>query len=322
MIGEHPLQPLDLAAKTIMDSYLGKLNLDTSDYTFAANYLWVAKGSGFYSIIDDCFCLFLLNAGELSMVLPPVGNANKVLTAMRTCFALMTSNNRYPASSRIEYVHESLVNTFVSTLDKDTELTDPLADYIIERAFVDHVYHATDIIELTDVAYANKRDEIDKFTRSHPDYVLQTLDPFSHYDGIMSLMHQWISDRMRYTPIDQTEAFLDGIYSERIAVKRMLRHYEQLGLIGMVILLEGEIKGFTVGERINQSTASVIIEKTDFNTFGCAQFVFREFAKVLAEAFGISHIHLGEDMGFENLRKVKLSYKPAMLLPKYTVYAR
>jgi hypothetical protein len=138
----------------------------------------------------------------------------------------------------------------------------------------------------------------------------------------MVLLDKWISERMKYLPNEQSDAFLDGIYDERFAIKRMLRDYEALGLIGLVILIDGVLVGFTVGEKINNMTASVIIEKTDFNILGCAQFIFREFAKLLSSSYGIAYINVGDDMGFENLKKVKLSYRPARMLPKYTIYKR
>lgn len=127
---------------------------------------------------------------------------------------------------------------------------------------------------------------------------------------------------MKYLPTDQTEVFLDGIYSERCAIKRMLESYEELGLIGLVILTEGRVIGFTAGEKINAHTASVIVEKTDFDTLGCAQYVFREFAKILFEKYHVSQINVGDDMGFENLKKVKMSYHPSLMIPKYIIYKR
>ena len=32
----------------------------------------------------------------------------------------------------------------------------------------------------------------------------------------------------------------------------MLKHYDELGLIGLVIYIDGELKGFTAGERISR----------------------------------------------------------------------
>ena len=127
---------------------------------------------------------------------------------------------------------------------------------------------------------------------------------------------------MKYLPADQTEQFLDGIFSERSAIKRMLSAYNDLGLIGLVIIDNGQLIGFTVGEKINSDTASVIIEKTDFEVLGCAQYVFREFSKVLFEKYQVTRINVGDDMGFENLKKVKMSYRPSLMIPKYVIYKR
>ncbi len=123
-------------------------------------------------------------------------------------------------------------------------------------------------------------------------------------------------------PKEEVEIFLDGIYFERFAIKRLFNNYENLDVIGLVIYIDDEIKGFTVGEKINDTTASVIIEKTDFEILGCAQFIFREFTKILKDEYAIEYVNVGDDMGFENLKKVKMSYRPNKLVPKYTIYQK
>ena len=321
-IRDYELLPFDLAAKPIMEEYLHLLDLDISDYTFASNYLWLSNGSGFYSIIDDTFCFFLLTNGDISMLLPPIGLRENIIKAIPTCFNLMVYNNNSNMNTKIYYVDESIVNEFVNELEEHTEIFDLLADYIVERALVDYVYETSDLIELKGNSYSTKRNEINKFRRIHPDHILETLDVEKHADGILELLNKWISDRMKYLPADQTEQFLDGIFSERSAIKRMLSAYNDLGLIGLVIIDNGQLIGFTVGEKINSDTASVIIEKTDFEVLGCAQYVFREFSKVLFEKYQVTRINVGDDMGFENLKKVKMSYRPSLMIPKYVIYKR
>jgi hypothetical protein len=321
-IDEHELLSFDLQAKPIMEQYLKLLDLDTSDYTFSANYLWLSNGTGFYSIIEDTFCFFLLTNGDISMLLPPIGLKENVIKAIPSCFELMEKNNGSSINTKIEYVDESLVSDFVNDLEEDTEIFDMLEGYVVERALVDYIYESSDLIGLKGNSYSTKRNEINKFRRIHANHVLEVLDIKKHGSGIMSLLNKWISDRMKYLPNDQTDVFLDGIYSERSAVKRMLSSYRELNLIGLVILVEGQVIGFTVGEKINNNTASVIIEKTDFDTLGCAQYIFREFAKVLYEKYQVTKINVGDDMGFENLKKVKMSYRPSLMIPKYTIYKR
>ena len=321
-VGRFTLHSFDLAAKPVMEHHLALLATDASDYTFAANYLWISKGSGFYSIIEDSFCFFLLINGELSMLLPPIGKLENCSKAIETCFAIMEENNQYPAYTKVEYVDEKILSVFAGHVEEDAEIYDLFDSYVIERSFSDYVYHCDDLINLSGNSYKNKRNEINKFTSIHPDRELQLLNPTKHGANILVLLDKWISERMKYLPNEQSDAFLDGIYDERFAVKRMLRDYEVLGLIGLVIIIDGVLVGFTVGEMINNTTASVIVEKTDFNILGCAQFIFREFAKLLSSNYGVSYINVGDDMGFENLKKVKLSYRPARMLPKYTIYKR
>lgn len=321
-IGRHELIPFDISAKHTMETYLARLDLDNSDYTFAANYLWLSAGSGFYAVIDDCFCLFLLYGGELSMLLPPLGNKHQAISAMSTCFALMADNNHSPLNNKIFYVDEYLVADFVGNLEPGAEIFDLLDEFIVERSLVDYVYKTKSLIDLAGNAYSTKRNEINKFRRIHPSYQLEALDPEIHGAGITQLVNKWIAVRMKYIPPEQQEVFLDGVYSERLAIRRMLQDYRALNLIGLVIIIDGELKGFTAGEQINAQTASVIVEKTDFETFGCAQFIFREFAKVLLNEYNVATINVGDDMGFENLKKVKMSYRPSKLIPKYTIYQR
>lgn len=321
-IGEFELHPFDLTAKPIMESHLALLKTDSSDYTFAANYLWISKGSGFYSIIENTFCFFLLTNGQLSMLLPPIGKHEDILKAIDTCFLIMHENNQYPAYTKIEYVDGVTLSEFVENLEENTEIFDLLEDYVVEKSFSDYLYNCDDLINLTGNAYRNKRNEINKFISTHPNYQLQLLSPNEHSEDILSLLDKWVSERMKYLPMEQSDVFLDGIYDERFAVKRMLRDYKELNLIGLVIFIDGVLCGFTAGERISDTTACVIVEKTDFNILGCAQFIFREFAKILASEYGVNYINVGDDMGFENLKKVKLSYRPAKMLPKYVIYKR
>jgi hypothetical protein len=318
----HKLKHFDLKAKSLMENHLGELDINISDYTFAANYIWLSNASGFYAIIHDSFCLFAMTGSELSMLLPPLGKKENFYDAIMECFKIMNTNNASRYYSKIDYVAEKMLENFVNDLEEGTIIYEVLQDFIVERKLVDYLYKSDDLIELKGNAYHTKRNEINKFKKAYPNFRVQILDPEIHAKPIMLLFHKWVSDRIKYMPKEEAELFLEGIYQEQHAVKRMLAHFNELGLIGIVLYIDEEVKGFTVGERINDETASVIIEKTDFEILGCAQFVFREFSKILKDTYGSLYINVGDDMGFENLKKVKMSYRPDKLIPKYTIYQK
>jgi len=321
-IGNYTLKHFELNAKEIMDNYLKEISVDLSDYTFAGNYIWLSTATGFYSIVNDTFCLFILNSGELTMLLPPIGKKEKTYKAILKCFEIMNVHNSSRNYSKIEYVHEDILEGFVDYLEEGTLIYEMLKDFLIEKKLVDYIYKANNLIDLKGDSYKSKRNEINKFIKIYPNHRIEVLEKSKHGEAVIQLFNKWVKDRTTYMPKEEVEIFLDGIYFERFAIKRLFNNYENLDVIGLVIYIDDEIKGFTVGEKINDTTASVIIEKTDFEILGCAQFIFREFTKILKDEYAIEYVNVGDDMGFENLKKVKMSYRPNKLVPKYTIYQK
>jgi hypothetical protein len=321
-VKKQTLKPFNINSKPVMEQYLSKLKVDVSDYTFAANYIWLANSSGFYAILNKCFCLFVMTGGELTMLLPPIGKKKYITESMIKCFEIMNANNSSQYYARIDYVQEYMIEEFAQSTDEVASMFEMLEHYIVEKKLVDYIYEVDSLINLRGNSYHTKRTEINKFTKSYPDHIIESLDSVKHHDEIINLFNKWVADRVKYMPKEEAEVFLEGIHQERSAVKKMLKDYTALSLIGLVIYINGELKGFTVGEQINDTTASVIIEKTDFEVLGCAQYIFREFSKMLKEHYNVTYINVGDDMGFENLRKVKMSSRPFKLVPKYTIYQK
>ena len=320
-IGNYLLKPFSIDTKPLMETYLHEVQSNLSDYSFAANFMWLANSSGFYAVVNDTFCLFILNGGELSMLLPPLGKEEKINEAIIICFEIMNTNNTSRFLSRIDYVDEFYMKNFVHNVE-ELEIYEILENYLVEKKMADYVYDMNDLIELRGNSYKSKRNEINNFMKVYPDFTIEVLDPSLHTDEIIELFNRWVINRMKYMPKVEVDAFLDGINYERFAIKRILHHYERLELFGMILRIDGKMAGFTVGERLNDETATILIEKTEFDILGSAQFIFREFCKLLKEHYGSIYINAGDDMGFENLRKVKLSYRPMKLLPKYSIYQK
>ncbi|MDR1450739.1 MAG: phosphatidylglycerol lysyltransferase domain-containing protein [Helicobacteraceae bacterium] len=319
-VKHYQLIPFNIEAKEIMERYLAFVDTEASDYTFAQNYIWLTHSSGFYAIVNDAFCLFLLSGEELTMLLPPLGSKDKVNDALVECFAIMNEHNSSIYYSRIDCVCDFFLQSFVNYLERGTEIFEILESYLVEKKYADYIYLADDLIELKGNAYHAKRNEINKFRKAYPNTSIETLSPEKHGGAIIDLLNRWIANRIKYLPKDQTEQFLDGISHERFAIRRILKRYRELSLIGIVLKMGDDMVGFTVGEKLKENGASVLIEKTDFDVLGSAQYIFREFCKALKAEYNCSYINIGDDMGFENLRKVKLSYRPYKLAAKYAIY--
>ncbi len=109
----------------------------------------------------------------------------------------------------------------------------------------------------------------------------------------------------------------ESAVGEQYAINTFFNNFDELGLKGGVIRVDGKVAGFTVGSRINSDTLDVHIEKALPNINGAYTAVMNEFAK--AESNDFTYINREEDLGIEGLRKSKLSYNPEFRLVKNVV---
>ena len=304
-IENHRLYPFTIEAKTLFDRYAKFIEAPLSDYTFANNIIWLSQKSGFYQIIEDCFCLFSLNGNCLTMLLPPLGAAARQRAALAACFRIMDGYNPTPYFSVVEYVYRDFMNVLDSADDR----------WMVERSLPDYIYRTDDLIQLKGNAYKTKRSEINQFRRTYLDHRLEQLGP-QHWDGIRELINTWLRNRIKYMSGETIADFFYTVEQERQAIERALAHYDTLGLRGLCLFIDNRLEGFTFGERITPDVANVLVEKTNFAIPGSAQYLFREFAKDLSDC---TFINVGDDLGLENLRRVKMSYRPALFGEKITL---
>ena len=303
----HRLYPFTIDTKPLFDRYLARTGVTLSDYSFANNIIWLSQKSGFYQIIDDCFCLFSLNGHCLTMLLPPLGHTADQSRALNTCFMVMDGYNGNAYYSQVEFVYR--------------EFADPLAvdehtsRWLVERTLPDYIYRTEDLIELRGNAYKTKRNEINQFRRAYPNHHLEILGS-QHRDGIRHLLDRWLRNRLQYLSGEAIADFFYTVEQERQAIERAFEHYDRLGLTGLALIIDDQLAGFTFGEQLTPDVANVLVEKTDFAIPGSAQYLFREFAKVFAHC---TFINVGDDLGLENLRRVKMSYRPTLFGEKVSL---
>ena len=120
--GKYRLYPFDHSAKPYFDEACARLNVALSDYSFANNVIWLAQASGFYQIIEGCFCLFALTGNGLTMLLPPLGEPSRQHRALKICVKILDAYNPSALQARLDFVYHD----FLKVLDTDILTGAPL----------------------------------------------------------------------------------------------------------------------------------------------------------------------------------------------------
>lgn len=180
-------------------------------------------------------------------------------------------------------------------------------EFTADRDYADYIYLRSDLATLAGKKLQAKRNHVNRFRRTYPDYNYTPITP-NRIPECLELEAEWC----RHNNCDQHE----GTGNERRALIYALQHFNELGLTGGILHVEGQIAAFTFGMPINQDTFGIHVEKADTRIDGAYAMINYEFANHIPEQY--IYLNREEDLGIEGLRKAKLSYQPVEILEKYS----
>lgn len=302
---------LELKDKERLQPYFLQLQPEISDQCFTNLFIW----QGFYNIQISQFkgniCLFSSSntTPEKEFFFPPLGQSY-VLETLDACFDFMLSRNIQPiirrASEKFAHTHLSNQNRYVAREDLN------ISDYI---------YRAEDMINLRGRRYSGQRNFIKRFKQNFH-YSTEFLNR-ENIPECIQFNNEWIENKLMAlsqkldihsdSPPD-TVVFLKA---EAETARKILVNVERLDLTGLAVRIGGSIRAFTVGQKLNNRTALIHIEKADHSYLGLSQFLSQTFCE---QAWSdCEYINRMEDLGIESLRKAKLALGPHHMAKKYNI---
>jgi uncharacterized protein len=181
---------------------------------------------------------------------------------------------------------------------------------IPDRDNFDYLHLREEMAQLTGKNYHKKKNRVNYFIVRHR----YSVEPYEakHLEGALALLEEWRRVRVAMGP--------SSLGGEVEGTKEALKLYQELGLSGIVLLVDGAVLGFALGERLNQTTAVCHFEKGDLFMEGLYQLLDREFCRLLFT--DCQYVNREQDLGELSLRQAKLSYHPVELVQKYRVRRR
>ena len=279
-------RPLALADKQFLDAVFARLQPRVSELTFANLYLFRTPHAYRLTMVGDAVVVLGQGYDGAPYFLPPLSGA--VTDAARTL--LDAGMTLYGADE--QFVERHLAGGYRIEEDRDS---------------FDYLYLRQELAELPGNRLHKKKNRISYFAARHR-YVVE-LYREGHREGCLDLLQEW--HRVR------AAVGSSSVDPETAATEEALALAGPLGLEGVVVLVEGRVVAFALGERLNRETAVCHFEKWDPFMEGVAQLVDREFNRLLfADCIWTNR---EQDLGVPGLRDAKLSYHPLELVRKFRV---
>lgn len=172
----------------------------------------------------------------------------------------------------------------------------------------DYIYLRSELASLSGKAFHKKKNHFSKFVRTYPDYKYYEIGACNIYDA------QKVADAWYYEHLQDEDA---SQLAEYKAIKEALENFKELGLIGGIIYVNDSPCAMTIASKINENTVDVHFEKAvgEYALNGGYAAINKLFSEKLD---GVTWLNREEDIGIEGLRKAKLSYRPKIMLKKYS----
>ena len=289
-----PFKDVTLADRDTITSFTMKSDRRNCDLSFSNLCSWRFLYDTQFAVVDN-FLVFKFWAGEQLAYMMPVGTGDLKAVLWELI-----------EDARKENQHFCMLGV-CSNMRADLEAILPgQFTFTEDRDYADYIYLRSDLSTLKGKKFQAKRNHINRFRNTYPDYEYTPITP-DRIQECLDLEAEWC----KVNNCDQQE----GTGNERRALIYALHNFETLGLTGGILHVNGKIVAFTFGMPINHETFGVHVEKADTSIEGAYAMINYEFANRIPEQY--IYINREEDLGIEGLRKAKLSYQPATILEKY-----
>jgi len=296
--GLTALSPLSFKNNPLLRRYLYSVPSQLSTYSVPSLFIWQDFFNYYWTLVDDHLCLFAQYDGNYYMPLPPLGSGFSP-QAVKESFYLMDQLNSNPAISRIENVGEDTAGLYAGM------------GFGVRLNTYEYVYRREALAGLHGDSYKSKRWAINSFLRHYQ----PSFESYSSEDFLqcVELLDDWKSMRQGKFKDSYYRALMEDATSAHC---RAMEHWQDLGLVGRVVKINGQVKGYTFGFELRPSLFCILLEISDLRVKGLSQFLFWKFCQELEQ---YACINVLDDSGLENIRRVKESYHPEQLVPSYTV---
>lgn len=293
--------------REILEEYLNGYEYKTSGLSFSSQYMWRNINQFSWDLVGEYMCISGVSHLELEedIILPFM-------------FPPLTKDGKYDKDALRETIYKSKeifekkgqpfsLRLAPSHMTGIILEACPEIEFEDDRPNYDYIYLTQDLINLKGKAYHGKKNHLNYFKKTYEyEYVELTED-------MADRAMKFISDFNRKKEIPPHE--MELLKMEEEAMEDVFNNLDKAGYSAGAIMIDGSIEAVAVGGQLGKNTVTEHVEKANTDFRGLYQAINNEFCKHVASK--AEYINREEDMGIENLRKSKLSYKPVELLAKY-----
>lgn len=300
-------KPLEISDKPLFNSYFKKFPPEISEFTFTNLFIWRNHYNFLFIEFNNHLIIFsfkylekhkecsIIKCPNTILFLPPIGpEPNKIILEIFNSFDYV----------EIHRVPENIINKLRTDLAID-KLSIEIKE---DRNNWDYIYEKDSIMNLNGNRHRQNRRWLQRFLRN--------------YTYEFNLLTEDCIERLRELQLElclQKDCHEDeSLIEEQRAINEAIDNFNQLDFIGGMLCVENKCVAYTFGEKLNNETLVIHIEKAHMQYEGSYQAINNLFLKNCGLDF--KFVNREQDLGILGLKRAKESYKPVRMIIKSIIY--
>ncbi|MEF9922652.1 MAG: phosphatidylglycerol lysyltransferase domain-containing protein [Anaerovoracaceae bacterium] len=303
---KHCFEELTEKDITVLEEYFNGFDYQGSGYTFIANYIWRNTHCVCWEIIGEYLCIAgadCISENPKAIISMPLTKTGEY-DAEKLKYTILETKKKFDQRKlpfSIELIPSHMVHFLEEAFPEQLTITH-------DRDDDEYVYLKEKLITLSGRALHKKKNHLNYFLKTYEyEYKPITKD-------MIPEIKEFVKKAKEGKTLEPDE--MESLELEETAISEALEYVGDSKFFSGAIFIDGKIEAFTIGELLSSDTAVAHFEKANDEIRGLYQCINSEFCKHLPEE--IIYVNREEDMGIENLRHAKESYKPDHMAEKYS----
>lgn len=267
------------------------------EFSFANHILWDSEGALRFAVAEDTLVYRMENRESVRYFIPSFrGRCRELLRFLdRDADGRPYQLGCMTASMRDELLACTEEGAYAISSNRDN---------------CDYIYSVDALAELRGKKLQKKKNHLNQFLRNYEDHSYEELTP-ANLEECRQMKALWFAHR------EAAGMSSDSLRYESSIIDLALDRYTEFEFEGGLVRVNGEVKAFTIGERLGRNAFVTHFEKGMEDIIGIYAFMNQQFAANTLQG-KYRFVNREEDLGLPGLRQAKLSYRPEMLYEKYT----
>lgn len=293
---------ITLKDKYLYYKYIDKNKFLSCEYSFATLFMWKEFNNIEYDILNNIFIIKKYDNNNGDFFMEPLGEIDDsdLINLINHLELIRKEEERKWLFGDVSI---GFLNRLKGIYKEDLIFEEEINNF-------DYVYDFNDLINLSGRKFRKKRNKYNQFIKNY-NYKTEFFKSFldnKEKKECLEFLDKWYLENKQ-----KDDEFLAEINGTR----NLINYLGKLDLDLMKLYVDNKLIGISIGEKFNDSTYIVHVEKClkEFN--GAYAFINNSLLK--NSFLDLKYVNREEDLGVLGLRKSKMSYNPKFLERKYLV---